>query len=243
MSSLPRLQVLLCSPNVRVILRRINDLYRINRSWYISASLSREKRIAGSYLMMVGFHTPVWLVPSPAQLGMFGLWLSRGGRISILLTVFRVTPWRLQKKLLLGSTFLPPTSSPLFSDAFLQGLSRSSSCSISYYSYRGFGCAKLPVRNGKTSPDPSVSSRRSFPLLKLSVSRRVLLRLCSSSSNPSQATTISDGILVFTPLMVCGFPTPLAYDWRLTPTDSRSSRVSASLRCALAYLEFSPCLS
>jgi len=48
------------------------------------ASLSRGERIIGSYLMMVGFYTPVW-----------------GGRISIVLTVYRVTPWQKQKRMLL----------------------------------------------------------------------------------------------------------------------------------------------
>ncbi|KAF9645862.1 hypothetical protein BDM02DRAFT_3119545 [Thelephora ganbajun] len=47
-------------------------------------SSSREERVRGAYILIVGFYTPVW-----------------GARISIVLTVVRITPWRLQRKILL----------------------------------------------------------------------------------------------------------------------------------------------
>lgn len=88
----------------------------------MSASLSRGERITGSYLMIVGFYTPVWSVPSSAKFVMPSLSLSRGARISIVLTVIRVTPWRLQKKILSCSTFPSSTSFPSFANRFSLGV-------------------------------------------------------------------------------------------------------------------------
>lgn len=46
-------------------------------------SPSPEVRTTGTYILAVGFYTPIW-----------------GARISILLTVIRITPWQLQKRIL-----------------------------------------------------------------------------------------------------------------------------------------------
>ncbi|KAF9647420.1 hypothetical protein BDM02DRAFT_2702970 [Thelephora ganbajun] len=47
-------------------------------------SSSREERVGGAYILVVGFLTPVW-----------------GARVSIILTLVRITPWQLQRKILL----------------------------------------------------------------------------------------------------------------------------------------------
>ena len=64
--------------------------------------------IAGYYLVIVGFCVPIWWgLPLPLSRTL-DLSLSRGARVSIVLTVVRITPWQLQRKILLCARSLLP---------------------------------------------------------------------------------------------------------------------------------------
>ena len=71
---------------------------------------SERSRIAGSYILIVGYYTPVWWAPLLQPWTLSSL-LSRSARTSIVLTVVRITPWWPQRRILLCTKFLSLTSS------------------------------------------------------------------------------------------------------------------------------------
>lgn len=166
-----------------------------------------------------------------------------------MLTVIRVTPWQLQKKILLCSSDIPPPSTSF------QQLANPSSLGVVAFFFaqylalvlETFWMCEITYPAWKNVPGSICILPEAVPITQIiSKLPRPLVPLSVFIKQRFTATFVSDGILVFTPLMVRDFPTPLVYLARAaphTPCKFRSSGVSASQRYALDYLGYSPCQS
>ena len=166
---------------------------------------------------------------------------SRGARISIVLTVIRITPWELQRKILICTRTLLPTPYLHSINFTLSGVAVFFFLQFAMLTVQVYWVCELSYAGWKHTPGSVCVLPEVVPISQVvskSPPSLALLPVCSSTQY--LAAVVSDAILVTAPLTVRQILPLFSLPFIISHDVFRSSEVSTSGRCVSAYFQFSP---